>query len=160
MSETKASKLSAILSILSILSVVLPLPATAGSGAATPRWAGGFSAIAQGATAGRARHVGTIKAINGTTITLTAEAGAVITVTVEDATRLMRIPPGDPNPKDATPLDFRDLQVGDLVRVVGIAADDGKSMAASSIIALKATDIAAQRQKELQDWMKRGIGGP
>jgi len=138
--------------ILFSLWLVLPFSATARTGAA-------FSGDAQTAAAGPARHVGTIKAINGATISLTAEAGVEITVTVEDATRIRRIPPGDSNPKDATPLDFKDLQVGDLVRVVGVAADDGKSIAASSIIALKATDIAAQHRQELQDWQKRGSGG-
>jgi hypothetical protein len=154
MNETRTSILSMMLTILLVA-----------AGAVNPSLAAAWRAPAspipqtQAAAPGRARHVGTIKAVNGTTITLTAEAGAVITVTVADATRLLRIPPGDSNPKDATPLDFKDLQVGDLVRVVGLASDDGKSMAASSIIALKATDVAAQHQQELQDWQKRGLGG-
>lgn len=154
MHETRASILTILFFAVSAatppFSAAAPLPPLTGAQA---------QATAPGAAAARARHVGTIKAINGTTITLTAEAGAVITVTVADGTRINRIPPGDSNPKDATPLDFKDLQVGDLVRIVGIASDDGKSMAASSIIALKATDIAARHQQELQDWQKRGMGG-
>jgi Domain of unknown function (DUF5666) len=148
-------------SILSTMSTILLIVAGAVNPSLGTAWRTPPSPIAQTqpAAAGRTRHVGTVKAINGTTITLTAEAGAVITVTLEDATRLLRIPPGDTNPKDATPLDFKDLQVGDLIRVVGLASNDGKSMAASSIIALKATDVAAKHQQELQDWQKRGMGG-
>jgi Domain of unknown function (DUF5666) len=154
MNENRTAILSVTLTILlGAAGVANPSLAAARRAPASP------IAQTQAAAAGRARHVGTIKAINGTTITLTAEAGALITVTLADATRLMRIPPGDTNPKDATPLDFKDLQVGDLVRVVGLASDDGKSMAASSIIALKATDVAAKHQQELQDWQKRGMGG-
>jgi hypothetical protein len=154
MSETRTS-------IQSIMSTILLVAAGAVNPSLAAAWRAPASPVpqTQAAAPGRARHVGTVKAINGTTITLTAEAGAVITVTVADATRLLRIPPGDSNPKDATPLDFKDLQVGDLVRVVGLASDDGKSMAASSIIALKATDVAAKHQQELQDWQKRGMGG-
>ncbi len=104
------------------------------------------------------RRVGKIKAINGTVITLTPDSGADVSVTVQDATRLRRIAPGETDPKKASPLDFKDLQVGDLIRVVGIASADGKSMAAASIVALKASDIAARNQHELQDWQK-GVGG-
>lgn len=166
MSQTRASIQSMSIlsvSIPSMISTILLVATGAVNPSLAAAWRAPASPIAEtqtpAAPAGRARHVGTIKAIDGTTITLTAEAGAVITITVADATRLMRIPPGDSNPKDATPLDFKDLQVGDLLRVVGLASDDGKSMAASSIIALKATDVAAKHQQELQDWQKRGMGG-
>src|ERR1700693_5438830 len=106
------------------------------------------------------RRVGKIKSINGTVITLTPDSGAEIDVTVQNVTRIRRIAPGESNIKNATPLDFTGLQIGDLIRVVGIASDDGKSIAASSIVALKAADVEAKRQQDLQDWQKRGVDGP
>jgi hypothetical protein len=106
------------------------------------------------------RRVGKIKAINGTVITLTQDSGPEINVIVEEVTRLRRIAPGEANVKNATPLEFKDLQVGDLIRVVGIASDDGKSIAAASIVALKAADVEAKRQQDMQDWQKRGVDGP
>jgi len=105
------------------------------------------------------RRVGTIKSISGAVITMTPDSGPEINLTVEDATRIRRIAPGETNPKNATPLEFRDLQVGDLIRVNGIASDDGKSIIASSILALKASDIEARKEQELQDWQKRGVDG-
>jgi uncharacterized protein DUF5666 len=112
------------------------------------------------APAAASRRVGKIKTINGTVITLTPDSGPDINVTVQDVTRIRRIAPGESNPKNATPLDFTGLQVGDLIRVVGIASDDGKSIAASSIVALKAVDVQAKHQQDLQDWQKRGVDGP
>ena len=112
------------------------------------------------APAAASRRVGKIKSINGTVITLTPDSGPDINVTVQDVTRIRRIAPGESNPKNATPLDFTGLQVGDLIRVVGIASDDGKSIAASSIVALKAVDVQAKHQQDMQDWKKRGVDGP
>jgi len=106
------------------------------------------------------RRVGKIKGINGMVVTLTPDSGPEINIVMEDVTRIRRIAPGEMNPKNATPLEFKDLQVGDLIRVVGIASDDGKSIAAASIVALKASDVEARRQQDMQDWQKRGIDGP
>jgi len=106
-----------------------------------------------------ARRIGTIKSIDGTTITLTPDSGSDVTVIVQSATRISRIAPGETNPKNVAPIQLQDLQVGDLIRVFGKASDDGKSISASSIIALKRSDVEAHRQQDLQDWQKRGIGG-
>jgi len=106
-----------------------------------------------------ARRVGKIKTINATTITLTPDSGADIDVVVGTTTRAERIAPGETNPKNATPMQLQDLQVGDLIRVRGRTSDDGKSIIASSIIALKASDVELRHQQDLQDWQKRGVDG-
>ena len=81
-----------------------------------------------------ARRVGKVTAINGSTITLAPDANSAVNVDVTSETRLSRIAPGETNPKNATPMQLGDLQVGDMVRVFGRVADDGKSIAAASII--------------------------
>jgi len=106
-----------------------------------------------------ARRVGTIKAINGATITLAPAPNLIVDVTVVTVTRIGRVEPGETNPKNATPLQLQDLQVGDLIRVFGKVSDDGKSIVASSIIALKASDVEARNRQTLQDWQKRGVDG-
>jgi len=105
-----------------------------------------------------ARRLGAIKAINGSTITLTPDSGTDVTVTVQTNARLLRIAPGAKDLKDAAPVQLQDLQVGDRVRVRGQASADG-SIAALELIVMARTDIDARHQQEQQDWQKRGAGG-
>ena len=106
-----------------------------------------------------ARRIGAIKAINGTAITLTPDSGPDINVTVLATAHIVRIPPGEKDLKNATPIQFQDLQVGDRILVGGKASDDNLSLAASSVVAMKRSDLEARHQQDLQDWQKRGVGG-
>ena len=105
------------------------------------------------------RRIGAIKAINGNAITLTPDSGPEVAVTVQAATRIVRIPPGEKNLQNATPIQLQDLQVGDRILVGGRASDDAKSIAASSIVVMKRSDVEARQEQERQDWQKRGLGG-
>src|SRR5436309_2289069 len=67
-------------------------------------------AQAQQPAAISSRRIGAIKAINGTAITLTPDSGADISVTVQPATRIVRIAPGEKDLKNATPIQLQDLQ--------------------------------------------------
>lgn len=106
-----------------------------------------------------ARHIGAIKAISGSVITLTPDSGAEIVVTVQAATHIVRIAPGEKTLKNATPVQLQDLQVGDRILVAGTASDDAKSLAAASIVVMKRSDVEARQEQERQDWQKRGLGG-
>ena len=106
------------------------------------------------------RRIGAIKAINGTAITLTPDSGPDIHVTVPDTARIIRVAPGEKDPKaNSTPIRFEDLQVGDRILVAGKASDDNLSLVASSVVAMKRSDLEARHQQDLQDWQKRGVGG-
>jgi hypothetical protein len=78
---------------------------------------------------------------------------------VQDSTRLVRIAPGQKDLKDATPIQLSDVQVGDRILARGKASDDGKSVAASSVILMKESDVSAKQEKDREDWQKRGVGG-
>jgi hypothetical protein len=106
-----------------------------------------------------ARPVGTIKSISGNTITLTTDPGSDVTVQVQDATKLVRIAPGQKDLKDATPIQLADIQPGDRILVRGKLADDGKSVVAASVIAMKKADIAEKQSREREEWQKHGFGG-
>jgi hypothetical protein len=115
---------------------------------------------AQSAAPGSAsRRIGAIKTIAGNTITLTSDSGPDSTVTVQPEARIVRIAPGEKDLKNAAPIQLQDLQVGDRILVAGKASDDNQSLAASSIVVMTHSDLAAQHQKDLQDWQKRGIDG-
>ncbi len=133
--------------------------------------AGAFSLLAPSSKAGSApqaqssatpastRHIGAVKAINGTTITLTPDTGSDLTISVQPTTRLLRIAPGQKDLKSATPIQFQELQVGDRILVAGKPSDDNASVLATTIVVMTHSDIAAQHQQELQDWQKRGVDG-
>jgi len=119
-------------------------------------WASGQAQDAsQGAVA---RRIGSIKAINGNAITLMPDSGPEIAVTVQPNARLLRIAPGEKDLKNATPVQLQELRVGDRILVGGKLASDG-TIAASSVVVMKRTDVEARQQQDLQDWQKRGVGG-
>jgi Domain of unknown function (DUF5666) len=105
------------------------------------------------------RPVGTVKSISGNSLILATDTGAEITVTVEDSTRLVKTAPGQRDLASATPIKLQDLQVGDRILVRGTPSDDSKSIAASSIIVMKKSDIEQKQAQERADWQKRGVGG-
>jgi hypothetical protein len=106
-----------------------------------------------------AKPVGTVKALSGNTITLTTDTGATVNVVVQDSARLVRIAPGQKDLKDAAPIQLSDVQVGDRILARGKASDDGKSVAASSVILMKESDVSAKQERDREDWQKRGVGG-
>jgi hypothetical protein len=107
----------------------------------------------------KVRAVGTIKSISGSTVTVTTDAGTQISILLQPATRLVRMMPGQADLKTATPLRSSDLEAGDRLLAGGTAAEDGKSVIATSVVVMKKADIAARQEREREDWQQRGVGG-
>jgi Domain of unknown function (DUF5666) len=110
-------------------------------------------------TAGTARRIGAVKAINGTAITLTPDSGADVIITIQATTQIVRIAPGEKDLKNAAPIQLQDIQVGDRILAGGKISEDDHSFVASSVVAMKRADLEAQREQVLQDWQKRGVDG-
>src|SRR5579872_635039 len=110
-------------------------------------------------TSAAQKQVGTVKAVNGNSITLVVDVGAEATVLLQDSTRIVLAVPGQRDLQNAPALKVQDLKVGDRVLARGKLSDDGKSLAATSVIVMKGADIAAKQQRERDDWQKRGVGG-
>jgi co-chaperonin GroES (HSP10) len=106
-----------------------------------------------------AKPVGVVKDISGNTITLITDAGSTVNIVVQDSARLVRIAPGQKDLKETTPIQLQDVQVGDRILARGTASDDGKSVAASSVVLMKESDVAAKQERDREDWQKRGVGG-
>jgi hypothetical protein len=106
-----------------------------------------------------ARPVGPIKSISGNSITLTTDTGTDVNIVIQESARLVRVAPGQKDLKDAAPIQLQDLQVGDRLFVRGKLADDGKSVLAASVIAMKKTDIAEKQAHEREEWQRHGVGG-
>ena len=103
-------------------------------------------------------HLGTVKTVTPNSLTITPDSGGEATVQLDAATKLVAIAPGEKDLSKAVALQPSDLQSGDRVRVRSRLQDDGKSLVAVSVIAIKQTDLAARRQREMQEW-QRGVGG-
>jgi hypothetical protein len=122
-------------------------------------WPGGAQqAPAEAGQNALVRRIGAIKSINNNVITLAPDSGSEISVNVNATTRILRVAPGEKNLKNATAAELQDLQVGDRVLVGGETSADAKSIAASSIVLMKRSDVEARQQTVLNGW-QHGVGG-
>jgi hypothetical protein len=110
-----------------------------------------------------AKAVGTIKSIQADSITVAVESGGEgdIVAKLTGSTKILRVPPGEKDLKNATALQAQDLQMGDRVLVRGQASTDGDkhTIVALSVIVMRQADVAAKQQHDRDDWQKRGVGG-
>ena len=104
------------------------------------------------------RIIGTIKSVQPDVITVSADSGDQVSAKLSSSTRVLRIPPGDKDLKNAVPLQVQDLQPGDRVLVRGRNSEN-HSIAALSVIVMKHGDVASKQAQDREDWQKRGIGG-
>lgn len=86
-------------------------------------------------------------------------AGNVVTVTLSDRTTFMRIPPGEKTKDKFIPIAATDFAVGDTVFARGRMTEDRKSMPALEFYVMSQTDIAQKRERERDEWKKRGVAG-
>jgi hypothetical protein len=105
------------------------------------------------------KQVGAIKSIVGNAVTITTDTGATATVNVQPTTKIVRVEPGQTDLKNAVPMDFKDLQIGDRIFVRWKASDTAQPVNAIGIIAMKRADVDAKQQHERDDWQKRSVGG-
>jgi hypothetical protein len=105
------------------------------------------------------RALGTIRNIQADSITLVSDSGSEVTAKLSPATKILRVPPGERDLKNALPLQAQDLQAGDRVLVRGPGPADGRSLAALAVIVMKQADVSAKQQREREDWQKRGVAG-
>ncbi len=105
------------------------------------------------------RLVGSITAIAGKSLTVKPDSGAPTTVTVADTARILETAPGVKTVAGATPIQFKDLAVGDRVLALVHPATDGSAPTATILIVMTQADIAKEHAAEEEDWQRRGIGG-
>lgn len=86
-------------------------------------------------------------------------AGNEVIVTLSSRTTFMRIPPGEKTKDKFVPITATDFGVGDSVFARGRMTEDRKSMPALEFYVMSQTDIAQKRERERDEWTKRGIAG-
>lgn len=103
--------------------------------------------------------VGTVQSISGNMLTLKTDSGAELKVQLPSEVKVLRVPPGSKDLKEATPIQLSDLLPGDRVLVRGKQGDDASSFVAATIVAMKKSDIVVKQEKDREEWQRHGIGG-
>lgn len=105
------------------------------------------------------RFLGTITAINGSTLTVKTDAGAVRVVDVPSTASLKRIAPGVKDLSSAATIQFQELATGDRILVKLDPNAPAGTTQALQVVTVKQEDVALKQEKEREDWQRRGAGG-
>ena len=105
--------------------------------------------------------MGVVSELNSDTrqVIVNTAAGNQVTITLSDRTVFMRIPPGEKTKDKFIKIAPTDFGVGDSVFARGRMAADLKSMPALELYVMSKGDIAQKRDRERDEWRKRGLAG-
>ncbi|HST52163.1 MAG TPA: hypothetical protein VLJ61_09150 [Pyrinomonadaceae bacterium] len=88
------------------------------------------------------------------------DAGAVVVITVSDATRILKNPPGEKGLDKATPIQLSDIVAGDRVLALGRPSADGKTLVGPRVVVVNTkSELTAKQDAERAEWRRRGIVG-
>src|SRR5262245_258304 len=118
------------------------------------------AAAAYTQTAARSQVSGTVATVDATAnqLTLKSDKGESVTVITSDRTLVLRIPPGETDPKKGAKIALSTLTPGDRAVVVG-PSPAGTTWNASAVLVMTRSDVASVQQKDHDDWKKRGTTG-
>jgi hypothetical protein len=105
------------------------------------------------------RVVGAVTAVSGQSLTVKPDTGAPVTFTVSDNARVLETQPGAKTLAGATPISISSIAVGDRVLAMLHPSADGSAATATTLIAMKQSDLAQHQQADQADWQRRGVGG-
>ena len=105
------------------------------------------------------RQLGTVKSVGANSVSLATDAGQAISIQVDADTKILKLPAGSKDMKDAQEIALKDVAVGDRLLVRGKPGDTADTFVASTVIVMKADDLQQKHQQEEQEWQKRGTGG-
>ena len=111
--------------------------------------------------ANRAQLSGTVTAVkpDANQLSLKGDKGEDVSVTTTDRTLILRIPPGETDPKKGTKIALTALSPGDRAVIIGATPADPKAWTATAVLVMSKSDVAGLQQKDQDDWKKRGTTG-
>jgi len=121
-----------------------------------------IAAFAQTQPAGSRSQISGTVTNAGTSIpqlSLKSDQGADVAITITDRTIILRIPPGETDARKGARIALSDVTAGDRAVIVGPAPADPKTWVATAVLVMTRSDVASLRQKDQEDWKKRGITG-
>jgi hypothetical protein len=120
---------------------------------------------AQAVQSAAVRPVGTVQSISGNSIVVKTDAGATVTISVQEGARILRAAPGQSQAgqsqtgqSQTEKIELQDIQTGDRVVARGAPAADGATFNATALMVMKQTDVASRQQQDQRAW-QRGTGG-
>ncbi len=119
----------------------------------------GFQLKAQAPAAASSRFLGTVTAVNGTTLTVKTDSGETHAVEVPETAVLKQVEPGAKDLSAAQTIQFSSLATGDRVLVRLDPKAPADTAVALQIIAVKQADLAKKQEQERQAWSQHGVGG-
>ena len=90
-------------------------------------------------------------------LTIRTDAGDSVTIQTDANTVLVRIPAGERSLANAVAIQFGDIGSGDRVLSSGTRA--GQTFAAQRVVVMPAAEVEKKRQRDLDEWKQRGVGG-
>jgi len=108
----------------------------------------------------RSQVSGTVTNINtaANQLSLKSDKGDDLDVTTTDRTLVLRIPPGETDPKKGTKIPLSSVTAGDRAVIVG-PAPSGNSWNATAVLVMTRSDVASIHRKDQEDWKRRGVTG-
>jgi hypothetical protein len=91
-------------------------------------------------------------------LTLKTDKGEIL-LTLAERTRYLRVQPGETDLKNAGRIAVTDLATGDRVLALGRLSEDGRTLAATSVIVMTKADIAKKQEHDQSEWKTRSITG-
>jgi hypothetical protein len=119
----------------------------------------GMQVTAQTPAAAGSRFLGTVTAINGTTVSVKTDAGEVHQVDVPATAVLKQVEPGAKDLSAAQTIQFNSIATGDRVLVRLDPNAPAGSSVALQVVAVKQADLAKKQEREREDWAQHGVGG-
>ena len=92
-------------------------------------------------------------------VIVTTAAGSQVIVTLSDRTVFMRIPPGEKTKDKFIKIAPTDFVLGDSVFARGRMSQDLKNLPALEFYVMSKGDIAEKKERERDEWTKRGLAG-
>jgi hypothetical protein len=92
-------------------------------------------------------------------LTIKTDAGASVTITVDEKTKFSKIAAGEKDLKKATEATLDEIKPGDRVLARNRKLDGDKLGQTTSILLMSKDDVAKEQQKNLEEWQKNGLTG-
>lgn len=92
-------------------------------------------------------------------IKLKADSGVIYTVSLDEKTSYLRVPPGEKDLTKASKITLSDISPGDRMLARGAVSEETRSVPARAVIIMTKTDLAQKHERDRAEWQRRGISG-
>lgn len=106
------------------------------------------------------RPIGVVQSVDApaSKLMLKTDAGPSIEVFLNEATKIVKIKPGERDLTNAAELTFADLSAGDRILVRGQMSADKTSIPATQIVVMTKAELASKQTAEQAAWTRGGFG--